>query len=235
MHDSSAHRFDRAGGIAGIVAVLLLVSLFTVFPSLPAPNKPIDQIVTKVKANRDGLLLGAYTGALMTGALLVFGASITARLRRAAGTETAWWLLTMAGLCGLWIGIAGNALEIMFVRAIGHGVAGNTLWLGYGGDHWLSVLSAIPLAVFLFGAGMGGRATGVLRRWLAWLAITLSGLFLLGAASVTGDEVDGGILGAPLLLAYIGLIIWILGVSLSSVRPRGAAKTAAPAPAPAPN
>jgi hypothetical protein len=57
-------------------------------------------------------------------------------------------------------------------------------------------------------------------RWLAWLSIVLSGLFVTGAGSVTGDEVDGGILGLPLPLAYVGLLIWIIAASLSMLRPR---------------
>ncbi len=217
--DRSDQLLERAGAAAGFVAVALLVALFTVFPSLPAPNKPLAEIVNKAEANREGLLVGAYAGALMTGALLVFGAALAARLRR-ADRSGAWWLLALLGIGGTSIGIVGNALEIMFVRAVGHGASGNALWIGYGADHWLGVLTAVPLALFLFAAGMGGRATGAVSRWLSWLAIGLSCFFVLGAGSVTGAEVDGGILGMPLLLGYLGLIVWIPVTSLSMLRHR---------------
>lgn len=209
---------DRVGAAAGLTAVLLLVALFTVFPSLPAPDGSINEIAHKASANRDGLLLGAYAGALMTGALLLFGASFATRLRRAEDAGGGWWLVATVGIAAMSIGIVGNALEIVLVRAVGHGVSGKALWIGYGADHWLGVLTAIPLALFLAGAGLGGRATAILPRWLAWLAIALSPLFLLGGGSVTGDEVDGGILGMPLLAGYLGLIVWLVGTSLTMLR-----------------
>jgi hypothetical protein len=40
-------------------------------------------------------------------------------------------------------------------------------------------------------------------------------LFVVGAGGVTGDEVDGGILGVPLLLGYLGLLVWTVGASVS--------------------
>jgi hypothetical protein len=99
----------------------------------------------------------------------------------------------------------------------------NTLWIGYGGDHWLGVLTAIPLALFLLGASMGARATRSLPRARAWLGVAVCALFVVGAGSVAGDEVDGGILGLALLLAYLGLLVWIVGVSIAMVRrPQGA-------------
>ncbi len=229
MHHRSDQLLDRLGAAAGIASVLLLVALFTVFPSLPAPDDPISEIARSARDDSDGLLRGAYAGALMTGTLLLFGASVAARLRRAERGSGGWWLVALIGIAGTSIGIVGNALEIMFVRAVGHGATGSGLWIGYGAVHWLGVLTAIPLALFLLGAGMGTRATGVLPRWLAWLGIALSLLFLAGAGSVTGDEVDGGILGMPLLLGYLGLLVWILAASVSMLRPRGA--TAEPAAA----
>jgi hypothetical protein len=219
MDERSSQLLDRIGAAAGLAAVLLLVALFTVFPSLPSPDSSIRAIAAKANANRDGLLLGGYAGALMTGALTLFGASLAARLRRAEGSAGGgWWLVALAGIAGTAIGIVGNALEIMFVRAVGHGAGGTSLWIGYGADHWLGVLVAIPLALFLLGVGLGARATATLPRWLAWLALVLSPLFLLGAGSVTGDEVDGGILGVPLLVGYLGLIVWIVATSITILR-----------------
>src|SRR5206468_2676030 len=119
------------------------------------------------------------------------------------------------------VGIVGNALTITFVRAVGHGVEGNALWIGYGADHWLGVLVAVPLAVFLLGAGMGARRTGILPRWLAWLALGAAAVLTIGGASVMGDEVDGGVLGSVLVLGYVALIVWIIGTSVTLWRRSG--------------
>jgi hypothetical protein len=218
MNHRSDQMLDRVGAAAGIASVLLLVALFNVFPALPAPDDSIGAITASAREHSDALLLGAYAGALMTAALLLFGASVAARLRRAEGGSGGWWLVTLVGIAATSIGMVGNALVIVFVRAVGHGASGSALWIGYGADHWLGVLTALPLAVFLLGAGLGARVTGIFPGWLGWLAVVLSGLFVVGAGSVTGDEVDGGILGLPLFVGYIGLLIWIVAASVSMLR-----------------
>jgi hypothetical protein len=218
MDNRSQHLLDRVGAAAGLAAVLLLVALFMFFPALPAPEHGIAAIAREAGENSDVLLLAAYVGALMTGALLLFGAVLAGRLRRAEGPSGGWWLVALIGIAGTSIGIVGNVLAIVFVRAVGHGARGSELWVGYGADHWLGVLTAIPLALFLLGASMGARATGSLPRTLTWLGLAAGALFVVGAGSVTGDEVDGGVLGLPLLLGYLGLLIWIVAVSISMLR-----------------
>jgi hypothetical protein len=221
MKETSDPTLDRLGATAGVIAVILLLGLFMVMPALPAPNHGIDEIASSARANRDALLGGAYIGTLFTSALLVFGACVSARLRRAEGASGGWWLVSLIGTAAAAIGIVADALTITFVRAVGHGVDGKVLWIGYGTDHWLGVLVAVPLAVFLLGAGLGARRTGILPRWLAWLALAAAAVLTVGAASVMGDEVDGGVLGGILLLGYVALIVWIVGTSVTLWRRSG--------------
>jgi len=221
MNDRPDSTLDRLGAVCGVLAVVLLVGLFTVVPALPSPNHGIDEIARSAHVNRDCLLFGAYIGALFTAAMLVFGACVSARLRRAEGAAGGWWLVSLVGTGALAAGIVGNALTITFVRAVGHGVDGNALWIGYGADHWLGVLIAIPMGVFLLGAGLGARRTGIFPRWLTWLALALAGVLTVGGASVVGDEVDGGPLGMLLVLGYLGLFVWIVGASVTMWRRSG--------------
>ena len=217
MGTRSDRMLDRVGAAAGVAAVILLVGLITASTALPPPNRPIGEIARSASEDAGGILRGAYLGMLFSGALLVFGASVAARLRRAEGPSGGWWLLALAWIAGTAVGIVSNALVITFVRAVGHGAGGTALWVGYpsGPD---GVLVAVPLAVFFLGAGLGARASGALPRWLTWLALVLVAAFVVGAGSVTGDEVDGGILGAPLLLGYAGLVVWTVGSSVSMLR-----------------
>jgi hypothetical protein len=215
MKDRSERSLDRMGAGAGIAAVALLVSLFTTLPALPSPNKPISEIARSAAAHRDGLLAGAYLGALLSGALLLFGAVLAARLRRAEESGGGWWVIALCGIAGSAFGIVGNVLTVVFVRAIGHGASGNELWVGYGADHWAGVLVGIPLAVFVVGAALGARETRALPRWLVLLGTVVALLLAVGAGSVMGNEVDGGVLGSVQLLGYVGLIVWIVGVSAS--------------------
>src|SRR5262249_27297895 len=143
-----------------------------------------------------------------------------------------WWLVSLVGTAALAAGIVGNALTITFVRAVGHGVEGDVLWIGYGADHWLGVLIAVPLAGFLLGAGLRARRAGLFPRVLAWLAFGVAGVLTVGGASVVGDEVDGGVLGTLLVLGYLGLFVWIVGTSVTMWR-RSGDLVAVPSVAPA--
>jgi len=218
MPDRSSTSFERFGAVAGLVSVALLVALVMFLPSLPAPDRTMGQIAGKAGSNSTGLLLGAYLGALMSGTLVVFGTAIVARLRRTGDADEGWWLLALAGMIASSVGIAGNALDVMFVRAVGHRTPHDALWVGYGGGHWVTVLMGIPLAIFVFGAAMGVREAATLPRWLARLGIGAAAMLLAGAASVVGDEVDGGVLGLALLIGYLGFIVWVAGASVSILR-----------------
>jgi len=217
VENRSDRTLDRLGAASGIAAVILLLALIMATPALRPPNHSITEITRSARDNADGILRGAYMGMLFSGALLLFGATVAARLRRAEGSSGGWWLVALAGIAGTAVGVVSNTLVITFVRAVGHGAGGSALWIGHpsGPD---GVLIAVPLAVFLLGAGLGARATRTLPRWLAWLAVVLAALFVLGAGGVMGDEVDGGILGAGLVFGYAGLLVWIVGSSVSMLR-----------------
>jgi len=214
---------DRVGAAAGIAFVALFLAIIMFAPHLPAPQHSITDIAQSARGDKTGVLFATYMGALLTGAMLVFGAAIAARLRRAEGAGGGWWLIALTGVAGTAVGLVTQETIVGLVRAVGHGVAGNVLWLSYppGPD---GVDIAIPLAVFLLAAGSGVRATGALPRWLGWLALALAGCFAVGAAGVTGNEVDGGILGMVLSIGYMGLLVWVIGASVKLWRLTPASK-----------
>lgn len=214
MTGHSNRTLDRTGAVAGIAAVVFLLAILIVMKSLPAPDKPIGAIAASARDDASSLLWGAYLGTLAGLALLAFGAVVAAALRRVEGNHGGWWLVALVGVAGTSIGIVGDAAVITFVRAVGHGVTGDTLWIGYGFDHWVGVLVAAPLGLFVFAAAMGSRSSGLLPRWLSWAGIGIAPLLVVGAASVTGDEVSGGILGVPLFLGYLTAFIWIIATSV---------------------
>ena len=216
MHRSD-RTIDRFGAASGLAAVILLLVIIMVSPALPPPNHSLAQITRSASEDSAGILRGAYLGALFSGTLIVFGAAVAARLRRAEGAAGGWWIVALAGIAGTSVGLVFNMLLITFVRAVGHGVHGDALWVGYpsGPD---GVLIAIPLAVFLLGAGIGARESRSLPGWVAWLGIILAAAFVVGAAGVAGDEVDGGIPGLFLVIGYAGLVVWIVGSSVSMLR-----------------
>jgi hypothetical protein len=208
MSQESSRRLDRVGAAAGIAFVLLFVGIIMVPPHLPAPQHSIADIAQTAAADRTGILVSVYLGFLLTGALLVFGAVVVARLWRSDEGASGWWIVALAGLTA---SAVPDDTVARFVRAVQHGATGDSLWIGYpiSPD---GVVMAIPLAVFLLGVG-GARAGEVLPRWLSWLALVLAGALVVGAAGVAFDEF-GGAVGPALFLGYVGLFVWAISVSV---------------------
>ena len=214
MNQASGRSLDRVGAAAGFAAVTLLVTMIAVLPALPGPDRPIAEITASAIDDRGSLLLGSYLGSLMAGALLVFGAAVAAVVRRAS-PDSGWWIVALVGIAGTAaVGIVSNALVVAFVRAVEHGARGESLWIGYSGDHALGTLITVPLGIFLLGAGFGARASGALPRWLTWVAVAGAAALLVGAGSITGGELEGGPLGIPLALGYLALLVWIVATSV---------------------
>src|SRR5207249_2546760 len=72
----SDRALDRVGAVAGIAAVVLFVAAINVTPTLPSPNHGLEAIARSAQDNSDGYLRAIYLGALLTGALLVFGSAV---------------------------------------------------------------------------------------------------------------------------------------------------------------
>ena len=223
MPDSPACSFDRLGAAAGGAALALLVALMMVFPSLPAADESIATIARDAADTKQMLLIGDYVGLVMGGLWLLFGVVVAARIRRAEAVGGAWWMIALAGItASAAVGMLGNLFSIMFVRAIGHGLSDNALWTIYSGD-LVGFAQGIPLALFMLGAGLGTRATAVFPRWTSILALASVPLLVVGVASIAGREVDGGPLVFPLLVAYLGMLVWTAAVSVALWRrPAGA-------------
>lgn len=214
MHDSTLRAFDRLGAAAGVVSVALLVALLMFFPSLPAADESIATIAGEASNTKQMLLVGDYVGLVMGGLWLLFGVVVSARLRRAESAAGAWWMVALAGITvSAAVGLVGNLFSVMFVRAVGHGLSDDALWTIYSGD-LVGFAQGVPLALFMLGVGFGTRATGVFPRWMGILALTSIPLLGLGVASIAGREVDGGPFILPLMLAYLGMLVWTIAASV---------------------
>ena len=53
---------------------------------------------------------------------------------------------------------------------------------------------------------------------LAPAALVVAALLLVGAGSIAGDELEGGPLAIPLLLGYLGLLLWIVWACVALAR-----------------
>jgi hypothetical protein len=201
----------RLGAACGITHVLLFLAIINITPAIAIPSKAIDVIARGTQEHSLGIRLSLYLAALMTFALIVFAAAVAQSLKRAGSSD--WWMLCGVGAACLSMSLANEGDILTFVRAVGHGVSGDALWMSYppapdGFD------MAVPAAVFLLGAGLGGLAGGVFPTWLGRFALVLSVGFLAGGAGIMGGEVDGGPFGAVLVLSFVGMWVWTVVISI---------------------
>jgi hypothetical protein len=221
MSENSFRTLDRTGAAAGFVFVLLFVGLIMFAPHLPAPDHSIAEITRTAREDATGILVGVYLSLLLTGALLVFGAVIVARLWRTDARSAGWSIVALGGLA---VAAVPDDAVARFVRAVQYGASGEALFVGYPVS-LDGVLMAVPLAVFLLGVGAG--ASEALPRWLSRFALVLSASFVAGAGGVAFDEF-GGPLGPVMLFAYVGLFVWITSASVVLWRRQQTAPVAAP-------
>ncbi|WP_140404154.1 hypothetical protein [Nocardioides sp. XL1] len=189
----------------------LFVAIIGFTPAIPIPSESIDVIASGTQEHSLGIRLGLYLAALMTFALIVFASAVAVRLQRAGSGD--WWMLCGVGAATLSMGLASEGDVLSFVRAVGHGVRGDALWMSYppAPDGFGM---AVPAGVFLLGAGLGGLASGAFSAWLCRLAVVLSGGFLAGGAGIVGNEVDGGPFGLVLVLSFVGMWVWTVAISI---------------------
>ena len=91
------------------------------------------------------------------------------------------------------------------------------LWTVYSGD-LVGFVQGIPLALFMLAAGVVSRDTGVFPRWTGLVALGTVPLLVLGVGSVAGREVDGGPLVLPLMLGYLGTLVWTVAICVVLLR-----------------
>lgn len=227
MPDSSARSLDRLGAVAGCAAVALLIAILMAFPAPPAADEPIADIAQAAAADKQMLLIGDYLGVVMGGAWLLFGVAVAGRLRRSEPAGGGWWIVALAGItASAAIGLLGNLFDVVFVRAVGHGLTGDELWTVYFGD-LVGFVQGIPLALFMLGVGMGTRATRAFPHWTSIVALIAVPLLVVGVASIAGREVNAPF-SFPLMLAYLGMLVWTIPVCLVLWRPAAARAELAP-------
>jgi hypothetical protein len=105
--------------------------------------------------------------------------------------------------------------SICFVSAASRAtVAIDSSAAGSDGKDLVGFTQGIPLALFMLGAGLRIRETAALPRWTSFLALASVPFLIVGSASIAGREVDGGPFTVPLMLAYLGMLVWTVAVSV---------------------
>ncbi len=194
-------RANRLLPLSGIAAVVLIVASFALAGDTPDADAPVDEVVAYYTAH-DGDL-SASGNVLAFGALffLIFATVASGALRRAqAGSDGASALAFGGGVL--------FTVGLLIFAGVSYALGDAPDKLDPGALQSLHLLNedlffpaAVGLVAFLFGAGAGILSTGVLPRWLGWVAIAIA---ILGLTPV-------GFFALPLF----GLWILVSSVMLS--------------------
>lgn len=221
MNDLKIQRWAGAFGVAGFVIFLVALPLYFAGPQPVARLEdavPFSDSVSRVST----LILMRTTLAdpLIMACLLVFLAGFR-RLIRHARPDYEWvsTLVFGAGLVVITLELAGDALQggaalDTSVKADPSVVRG--LW--EGSFVFYGAIGLIMSALLLASAGYATMTTGVLPRWIGWVAYASAVINLVAAPSIFGGTDYTGFYTASGYVTFIAqgaMIIWFLIASVS--------------------
>ncbi|MBA2522283.1 MAG: hypothetical protein H0V25_03020 [Solirubrobacterales bacterium] len=199
--------------LTGVVFVVLIFIAFGIGGEPPDHNASVEEIVSHYADNKDSIFAGAFISTLAL-AFLIFFANYLRRALNVAGEA----VLSATVLVGASIMAVGLAIDSTILLTLADSAddleagSAQALQALYDND-FLPI--ALGTVVFLISAGLSILRTGVVPRWLGWVAVALAviGLTPLG------------------FFAFLGSGIWILVASavLTLQARRGDARPAAAA------
>jgi hypothetical protein len=202
-------------GVAFIVLAIISVAIMGGEP--PGADDPVQEIVNHYVDNKDSIEASAFVGGLAAALLIFFAGYLRKVLSAAEGQQGYLSALVLVGAAILALGLTiDGTISIALAESADdiNPTAVQALQALWDNDFLPIALGTI---VFFYSAGASILATGVLPKWLGWVAI------LFGVLGVT-----------PIF--FIGLLggaVWVLVVSIMlAMQTRPAAPAAPSTPAP---
>lgn len=185
-----------------VFTVGFLVSAFALTGSTPGEKDSAAKVLAYYNSHRGRTLTDAFLGPLAALLLVAFAAYVRARARERAAPQGIGPTVLVGGSV-LWASglLIGSVMELALVASSQHkqGQVAQTLNV-LSNNAWLPFIAGI--AVTMVGAGLTTLRSGVLPRWLGWVALAA------GVVSLAGP---GGFLGffvAPLWLLVAGVLLF---------------------------
>jgi hypothetical protein len=207
---------ERWWAIAGpAFAVLFWGAVFVLEPSIPGEKASAQEVVDYFNGHRGRTLADVFLAPLLVALLLVFVAYFRARARNHEGSTTARLaqvLMVMGAVVWASGALLGSVISLALTTASDNGQIEIARTLNVlGNSTWIPFIAGI--AVTLLGAGLTVLSTGVLPRWMGWVAL------VVGVISLAGP---GGFLGffvGPLWVLVAGVMLFLRpGVDVPAAR-----------------
>jgi hypothetical protein len=210
----SAGAWDRRAWVAGIVFVLALLAEAVISAGIPInQDDSAAKIARALQDHRTTVLVAGYLSSVYAVAFVIYLAKLHDRLRGVSQRPGVLHTLVLVG------GVLMVALHGVSDVGI-YGLLGGKL-VSYGDQGLSYTLYLLTFAldsvgdvfgsVFLIAAGVLILESGILPRWLAWIAVASGSLLFL-----QGFGLGGVIATYGLVLDLIGFVLFLLFVLLSS-------------------
>jgi hypothetical protein len=181
--------------------VLFAVVIFALESSTPGEKASITEVTDYYNAHQGRITLAALLSPVASALLILFVSDLRNRAREGGAGGVGLSVLMSGGI--LWASglLFGSVFDLALVGASDHGqgqiaqTAKNVL----SNDAWIPFIAGI--AITLLGAGLTVFGSGMLPRWLGWVAL------VVGVVSFAGP---GGFLGffvGPLWLLVAGVLL----------------------------
>ncbi len=205
---------SRWFSFSGVAAIVVILVGTAVTANAPSGSSSAEKVVAyygshKTDLRVSGVLLSV--GALL---LLVFVAAFAAHLRRTTGVTATAAALCLAGGVVVTVGLALLAgMPIAIADVVGKVSPSSLQTLNVFADDAVFVfLITVGSSVFLIGAAIAVFTGAHLPGFFGWAA------GVLAAVGAIPSHVIGGTLDHIGFLAFIGLAVWILIVSVTLAR-----------------
>jgi hypothetical protein len=200
--------------LTGVGFIVLSIISFAIMGEPKSADEPVDEIVDYYLDNKDAIMVSTFVGVAGAALFVFFAAYLRRLIRAAAGEGEMLSIITLLGALTMMIGFAIDGTILLALAESADDIeptSVQTLQALWDNDF---VPIALGVILFLWSTGISVIRTGVLPKWLGWVAI------LLGIIAFT-----------PIgFAAFVGTALWVLIVSiLLSLRARR--EPAAPAPA----
>jgi hypothetical protein len=214
---TTALRWQRITGVFGLAWIALFaVGGIALQGQPPAYDAPIGETRDFFAAHADRYLWGDYiAGLAFVLCLLPFVVGLRSVLGAAeAAPQLASRLVLVGGIATVIVGDAATAfLDALALAGAPAELPDTTIRLLLELDAVAIAAIGLPMALTAIAAATVIWQTGVLRRWLAPVAVLSGLLHIIGAAFVAADDPDG-----PLFfIRFAGLITFAVFVAASSI------------------
>lgn len=186
--------------LSGAAAVLVIFIAFGVVGETPDADAPINEVVSYYTKHDSDAQFGGALLALGSLLFLIFSSTIAGALRKAQGESGGGAALAYGGGILFAAGLAIFAGLTFALGDVGTDIDPAAVQSLHVLNEDLFYPAAVGVVAFLLGAAIGILKTGILPKWLAWLAIlgAVIGVTPLGFFAV-------GILGLFTLISSVML------------------------------